>query len=50
MRWAWNADCMRQMTNPYDVRVGKPEGKKTKDKKTHFSLSVPQKYTGGAKV
>jgi hypothetical protein len=28
MRWAWNADCMGQVTNPYDVRVGKTEGKK----------------------
>jgi hypothetical protein len=49
MRWAWNVYCKGQITNPYDVRVGKPEGK-IKYKKAHFSLPVPQKYTGGAKV
>jgi hypothetical protein len=49
MKWTGNADYMGHIRNPYDVRVAKPDGKK-KSEKANFSLSMPQKHTGGLEV
>jgi len=28
MRWVWHVACIGEMRNPYNVLVGKPEGKR----------------------